>query len=72
MGGESPVAGIRDHRDLLSGSVAMDLVLTVYRGLQDIPRRMSDSGLSYQARRAAISIPLNIARGTDAIIWGTI
>ena len=55
---------IRSYRDLEVWQVAMDLVEVVYRLTKTFP---SDEkfGLTSQIRRAAVSIPSNIAEG-----WG--
>lgn len=50
------------HRDLLVWQEAMDLAEAVYRATAKFPRAESFV-LSAQARRAAISVPSNIAEG---------
>jgi four helix bundle protein len=53
---------IRSHRDLIVWQKAMDLVTTVYRLTEDFPKTEL-YGLTSQIRRAAVSIPANIAEG---------
>ncbi|HLA84794.1 MAG TPA: four helix bundle protein [Thermoguttaceae bacterium] len=52
----------KDYRDLLAWQKAMELVESVYRVTQSFPRE-EIYGLTAQIRRAAISIPSNIAEG---------
>lgn len=54
--------GIRNYRDLIVWQKAMDLVTAVYQVTATFP---SDErfGLISQMRRAAVSIPSNIAEG---------
>ena len=58
----------RSYRDLIAWQKGMDLVEEVYRGSAHFPREEL-YGLVSQIRRAAVSIPTNIAegqgRGTD-------
>jgi four helix bundle protein len=51
-----------DYRDLRVGQVAMDLVMESYRVAELLPAR-ERFGLVAQIRRAATSIPANIAEG---------
>src|ERR1041384_3393031 len=53
---------IRSHRDLIVWQKAMDLVMSVYKFTDDFPKRET-FGLCSQIRRAATSIPANIAEG---------
>ncbi len=53
---------IRNYRDLLVWQKAMDLCATVYRLIEALPRH-EEFGLKSQIRRAAVSIPANIAEG---------
>ena len=53
---------IRDHRDLEAWRVAMDAVVQTYRLSADLPKPET-FGLSSQMRRAAVSVPSNIAEG---------
>ena len=50
------------HRDLVVWQAAMDLVEMVYKDTAALPREEL-YGLTAQARRAAISVPANIAEG---------
>lgn len=53
---------VRDYRELIVWQKAMDLVELVYRTTDGFPQR-EIYGLTAQVRRAAISIPSNIAEG---------
>ena len=52
----------RNYRDLIAWQKAMDLVEAVYRTTAEFPREEC-YGLTAQIRRAAVSIPSNIAEG---------
>jgi len=52
----------KTHRDLIVWQEAMNLVEVIYRCTEGFPRR-EVFGLTAQLRRAAISIPSNIAEG---------
>jgi four helix bundle protein len=52
----------KPHRNLVAWQKGMDLVLEVYRLTQKFPA-MELYGLSSQMRRAALSVPSNIAEG---------
>jgi four helix bundle protein len=52
----------RTHRDLLAWQEAMKLVAAVYRDTATFPKEEL-YGLTAQIRRAAVSIPSNIAEG---------
>lgn len=52
----------RNYRDLTVWKKAMDLVLSVYKASQHWPKDET-FGLTNQVRRAAVSIPANIAEG---------
>ncbi len=51
-----------NHRDLIVWQKAMKLVILIYRLTQKFPKEET-YGLSSQMRRAAVSIPSNIAEG---------
>jgi four helix bundle protein len=51
-----------DYRNLVAWQKAMDLAAAVYRATAQFPRE-ERYGLTSQARRAAASIPSNIAEG---------
>ncbi|MCR6643652.1 MAG: four helix bundle protein [Terricaulis sp.] len=53
---------IRSHRDLIAWQRAMDLVVRVYDLASQWPKD-EIYGLSAQAKRAAVSVPANIAEG---------
>jgi four helix bundle protein len=53
---------IESHRDLLVWQKSMDLVVAIYRITQKLPS-YEQFGLTSQLRRAAVSIPSNIAEG---------
>jgi four helix bundle protein len=55
-------AQIRSHRDLIAWQRAMDLVVAVYQATKTFPKE-EVYGLTSQIRRAATSIPANIAEG---------
>jgi four helix bundle protein len=52
----------RSYRDLVAWQKAMDLVTAVYRATASFPREEA-YGLTSQLRRAAVSVPSNIAEG---------
>ena len=52
----------KPHRNLVAWQKGMDLVMEVYKLTQDFPAREL-YGLSSQLRRAAVSVPSNIAEG---------
>ena len=51
------------HRNLEAWKVAMDLVMYIYRVTSDFPNEKK-FGLVNQLRRAAVSVPSNIAEGS--------
>jgi four helix bundle protein len=53
---------VRSYRDLVVWKKSMNLVLTVYRSTQSFPKTET-YGLTAQLRRAAVSVPSNIAEG---------
>ena len=52
----------RSYKDLVVWQKAMDLVTEIYRSTSTFPRQ-EQFGLTSQLRRAAVSIPSNIAEG---------
>ncbi len=60
--GEGGNARDRGYRDLVAWQRAMDLVGMVYEASRDWPKE-EQFGLTNQARRAAVSVPANIAEG---------
>ena len=52
----------RSYKDLVAWQKAMDLVTAIYRATAEFPRQ-EQFGLTSQLRRAAVSIPSNIAEG---------
>jgi four helix bundle protein len=64
-----PKGRIRSHRDLLAWQKAMDLAIEVYQVTKDFPREEL-YGLTSQIRRAASSIPANIAEGQGRRLSG--
>jgi four helix bundle protein len=56
------VSDIRTYRDLKAWQKAMDLVRLVYQATHQMPAS-ERFGLTNQMRRAAVSIPSNIAEG---------
>ena len=53
---------IQSFRDLLVWQKGMDLAVTIYKSTEKFPRSEM-FGLTSQVRRAAVSIPSNIAEG---------
>ncbi len=54
--------GVKNYRDLIVWQKAMDLVILVYQFTDSFPQK-EVFGLTNQVRRAAVSIPSNIAEG---------
>ncbi|HYX29191.1 MAG TPA: four helix bundle protein [Pyrinomonadaceae bacterium] len=52
----------KPHKKLIAWQKAMDLVATIYELTRKLPRE-EVYGLSSQLRRAAVSVPSNIAEG---------
>jgi len=52
----------RSHRDLKIWQIALDLTETLYRITADWPKH-EQYGLISQVRRAAVSVPANVAEG---------
>lgn len=55
---------LKNHKDLEAWKQSIDLVDTVYRITKTFPREEL-YGLANQMRRAAVSIPSNIARPVE-------
>jgi four helix bundle protein len=53
---------VRSYKDLVAWQKSMDLVTTVYRASQRFSKE-EIFGLTSQTRRAAVSVPSNIAEG---------
>lgn len=53
---------IKSHRDLIVWQKSMDLVVSVYKATETYPKSET-YGLASQTRRAATSIPANVAEG---------
>jgi four helix bundle protein len=53
---------VRSYKDLVAWKKSMDLVTAVYRASQGFPKE-EIFGLVSQIRRAAVSVPSNIAEG---------
>ena len=53
---------VRSYRELVDWQKAMDFVTDVYRATQSFPKE-EQYGITGQMRRAAVSIPSNIAEG---------
>ena len=51
---------MKGHRDLIAWQKAMALVLAIYRAIRSFPREEL-YGLTQQIRRAAVSVPSNLA-----------
>lgn len=62
--GEQEVSerALRSHRDLKVWQISLDLTETLYRLTADWPKH-EQYGLVSQVRRAAVSVPANIAEG---------
>jgi four helix bundle protein len=60
---------VQSYRDLVVWQKAMTLVLDVYRSTQGFPK-IETYGLTSQLRRAAVSVPSNIAEGQARLSTG--
>jgi four helix bundle protein len=65
----SEAVRIKSHRDLIVWQKAMDLAVSVYRETDHFPKT-EIYGLTSQARRAAVSVPANIAEGQGRRLAG--
>jgi len=61
--------GVRSYRDLVAWEKAIELVTEVYRTTEVFPKHEL-YGLTGQIRRAAVSIPSNIAEGQGRLSRG--
>jgi len=59
----------RSYKDLVAWQKAIELVTVVYRETKNFPRE-EQFGLTSQIRRAAVSIPSNIAEGQARLTRG--
>src|SRR5438034_6757394 len=60
---------IKDYKDLVVWQKAMELVTAIYQATQTFPKEEL-YGLTSQIRRAAVSIPSNIAEGQGRLSRG--
>jgi four helix bundle protein len=60
---------VQSYRDLVAWNRAMGLVTEIYRMTRDFPKEEL-FGLTSQLRRAAVSIPCNIAEGKGRLSKG--
>jgi len=60
---------VQSYRDLVVWQKSMALVREVYRYIQSFPKAEA-SGLTTQLRRAAVSVPSNIAEGQGRLSTG--
>jgi len=60
---------VRSYRDLIAWQKSIDLVTEIYRCTQTFPRTET-YGLISQLRRAAVSVPSNIAEGHARLTTG--
>jgi four helix bundle protein len=60
---------IRSYRDLVAWQKGIDLCEMIYRASEEFPSR-EIYGLTSQIRRAAVSVPSNIAEGAGRITRG--
>jgi four helix bundle protein len=62
VNGEWEAGSMRPHENLDAWSKAIDLVVVVYKRTESFPKE-EKFGLTSQIRRAAVSIPANVAEG---------
>lgn len=65
----SSAKSVRSYRDLIAWQKSIDLVTEVYRCTRTFPKEET-YGLVSQLRRAAVSVPSNIAEGHARITTG--
>jgi len=56
------MGNVKSHEDLLVWQISIDFVTSIYKLTKDFPKT-EIYGLTNQMRRAAVSIPSNIAEG---------
>ena len=61
-GKQTALSSKKPHRNLLAWQRSMDLAVSVYQSTRSFPRE-EIYGLTSQLRRAAVSVPSNIAEG---------
>jgi len=59
----------RSYQDLIAWKKAMSLVIEIYKGTKGLPKEEL-FGLTSQLRRAAVSVPSNIAEGQGRLSQG--
>lgn len=64
-----PLTPVRSYRDLIAWQKALALVTQIYRCTQEFPKAEL-YGLTAQIRRAAVSVPSNIAEGQGRLTTG--
>jgi four helix bundle protein len=69
VGKEFAAMAVQSYRDLIAWQRAMDLVIAVYQATRDFPKE-EVYGLTNQVRRAAVSVPSNIAEGQGRGLGG--
>jgi four helix bundle protein len=62
VGSEQWAVKVKNYSELIAWQKAMDLAEAVYRATENLPRQEL-YGLTSQLRRAAVSVPSNIAEG---------
>jgi four helix bundle protein len=60
---------VQSYRDLIVWQKSIELVLEIYRATQDFPKTET-YGLVSQLRRAAVSVPSNVAEGHARLSTG--
>jgi four helix bundle protein len=62
-------ASVKSYRDLVAWQKSVELALGIYRATQSFPKQET-YGLTSQLRRAAVSVPSNIAEGHARLSTG--